>query len=322
MIKNLDGMHEIPDYREETNIRLYKNNHSENYPPHWHFPVELVMPIKNSYKIIADNKEFDIKPYEILYIGSGIPHSTISPDDGERYFLQMDVSHLKKISGINNILSFMGNTMFFNNETNPDIHSKLVQLFKDIIYEYFGDKEFYNDDLSSSSSSFANNNSLCEPAIYGKFLMFLSLVGHDYLNNMNNAESFGIGKKKEYIDKFINICKYIDIHCAEELTLDDISEMAGFSKFHFSRLFKQFTNVSFYKYVNQQRISYAEQLLLNHNISVTQVAIQSGFSSTTAFIRMFKQLKNCTPTEFRNINKNKNTFKNISSEPKNKQIGL
>ena len=77
--------------------------------------------------------------------------------------------------------------------------------------------------------------------------------------------------------------------------------MAGFSKFHFTRLFKQFSGLSFYKYVNKKRIERAEQLLINPSISVTEVALQSGFSSLSAFIRMFKLMKGCTPTEFRDL---------------------
>jgi len=52
-------------------------------------------------------------------------------------------------------------------------------------------------------------------------------------------------EQQEYIEKFMAVCDYINSHCTEELTLDDISAMAGFSKYHFSRLFKEFTNTSF-----------------------------------------------------------------------------
>ena len=77
--------------------------------------------------------------------------------------------------------------------------------------------------------------------------------------------------------------------------------LSGFSKFYFSRLFKQFTNVSFYKYVNQKRIEKAAEMLTEPNISITNVALSCGFESLSSFIRMFKIVKGCTPTEFRNM---------------------
>ena len=60
-------------------------------------------------------------------------------------------------------------------------------------------------------------------------------------------------------------------------------------------------NVSFYKYVNQKRIAKAAELLIEPKNSVTDVALSSGFPSLSSFIRMFKIVKGCTPTEFRNM---------------------
>ena len=82
-----------------------------------------------------------------------------------------------------------------------------------------------------------------------------------------------------------------------------MAQMAGFSKFHFARLFKQYTNESFYRYLNQRRITHAKTLLLNPELTVLDVAIQSGFSSPSSFLRMFRQLNDCTPTEFRKMYK-------------------
>ena len=108
-------------------------------------------------------------------------------------------------------------------------------------------------------------------------------------------------KQKEYLEKFMSVCSYIDEHCTEDLTLESVADRAGFSKFHFSRLFKQFTNISFYKYLNQKRIETAEKLLVSPDLSITEVSLSSGFSSMSSFIRMFKQIKGCTPTEYRGM---------------------
>ena len=301
MIKNLNGMLETPDYRQNTHICLYKNDLKENYPPHWHFPFEILMPIENTYTIIANNETYVVKPYELLFISSGVIHSSIAPAAGVRYFLQVDVSRLKSITGVSHILSFMGPIALFNEETAPDIHKQLSDLFLEICDEYFSSEEFrIPPSMKVENDTTVSKGSLCEPIIYGKLLTMLTLIGRSHLDRMDTETVSNI-KCKEYIGKFMGICHYIDEHFAEDLNLDDVASMAGFSKFHFSRLFKQFTNLSFYKYVNQQRISYAEELLANPDLSVTQIAIQSGFSSSSSFIRMFKQIKNCTPTDFRNI---------------------
>ena len=106
---------------------------------------------------------------------------------------------------------------------------------------------------------------------------------------------------KEYIEKFNTIFDYIDKNYTEDLSLDVVSGVAGFSKFHFSRLFKQFTDMSFYDYLNQRRVCAAEALLLDPDIPITEIAMRSGFSSISTFNRVFKSFKECTPSEFKKM---------------------
>ena len=135
----------------------------------------------------------------------------------------------------------------------------------------------------------------------------LTLIGQNIHLNISDELFRNNAKREEYFEKFIEICNYINDHCAEELSLDDVANKCGFSKFYFSKLFKQFANVSFYKYVNHKRIAKAETLLLNPKNSITDVALKCGFSSLSPFIRMFKLIKGCTPTEFRKMYRSNST---------------
>ena len=103
------------------------------------------------------------------------------------------------------------------------------------------------------------------------------------------------------MDKLLAICHYINEHFTENLTLEEVASLAGFSKYHFTRLFRQYADTSFYKYLNQRRIDHAKTLLLDPGLSVIEVALASGFSSLSAFLRMFKLLNHCTPTEYRSM---------------------
>ena len=109
----------------------------------------------------------------------------------------------------------------------------------------------------------------------------------------------------EYIEKFNMIFDYIDKNYTDDLSLDTVSGVAGFSKFHFSRLFKQFTDMSFYDYLNQRRVRAAETLLLDPDIPITEIAMRSGFSSISTFNRVFKSFKECTPSEFKKMYRTK-----------------
>ena len=83
--------------------------------------------------------------------------------------------------------------------------------------------------------------------------------------------------------------------------MEAMASMAGFSKYHFARLFKEYAEVSFYRYLNEKRIGYARNLLMDPKLTVIEVAGRSGFTSLSAFLRMFKLINQYTPTEFRKM---------------------
>ena len=284
MIENLKGIHETVPYKENSHLILYDNVELEDYPPHWHVPVEIIMPIDNYYTVIVNNESYHINPYEILIVRPGAIHILKAPDSGRRYIFQADLSILKDIKDINSILSFMKPVSLYTPETTPTIYEPLKDLILNIVKEY------------SSFSAFS------EPAIYSYLLTMLTLIGRQHLEGLE-SETGSPSKRQEYISKFMEVCEYIDTHCMEEITLDQMAEMANFSKFHFSRQFKIFTNESFYKYVNQKRIAYAETLLIDPELSITEIALECGFSSSSTFIRMFKIIKGCTPSEFRKVHR-------------------
>ncbi|HCD46236.1 MAG TPA: hypothetical protein DEQ64_21450 [Lachnoclostridium sp.] len=77
---------------------------------------------------------------------------------------------------------------------------------------------------------------------------------------------------------------------------------SGFSKYHFTRIFKQYMNMTFYEYLNSRRVKKAEELLYNtKEMSITDVAMGSGFSSMSTFNRTFKMIKRCSPSDYRKI---------------------
>ena len=121
-------------------------------------------------------------------------------------------------------------------------------------------------------------------------------VGGNYQNQTCN-------KKHEYMGKFLVVCNYISENCKQQLTVEDMASYAGFSKYHFCRLVKQFTGSSFYDYLLSQRILNAERLLMNPEMTITDVAMQSGFNSISTFNRIFKEYKKCTPTHFKMLHR-------------------
>lgn len=282
MIHHLSGIHEMADYRTDTQICLYYNDENENYPPHWHTPFEVIMPVKNGYTVVVGEQHYELREGDILLICPGIVHELFAPESGERIIFQPSLSQIQ-IRELDLLISLLRPAVLITKEEFPDFHPVAQKLMLEIKEEYF----------------------LCEPyyetAIYSRFMRILVDIGRLHGALKHPVSDASNSRQKDYLDKFLYITNYINEHFAENLSLEQVADLAGFSKYHFTRLFKQYTDTSFYKYLNQKRIDYAKTLLLDPDLPVIDVALQCGFSSLSAFLRMFKQLNKCTPTEFRNM---------------------
>ena len=78
-----------------------------------------------------------------------------------------------------------------------------------------------------------------------------------------------------------------------------MANFLGISKFHFSRLFKRSTGVSPHQYVMLQRIELAKQLLKKADISIADVALDSGFNSQSHLGKYFRTFTGMTPKAYR-----------------------
>lgn len=282
MIEILNGIHETVSYSDRKAFKLYDNVQFEDYPEHWHPELEIIMPISGDYISIVNGVEYRFHPGEILIINAGAIHYLSAPEPGERIIFQPDTKLLHTLSEMDNSMTLLPPALLITEENSPDVQPQIKEGLLDIMKAYF------------------SHNPLSEMEIYIKLLEMFLILGRKYYTAMPHTETSYM-KQNEYIEKFMSICTYLNEHCTEDLNLDDISAMAGFSKFHFTRLFKQYTGQTFYKYLNRKRIETAEKLLIDPSSSITDVAFGCGFTSISAFIRMFKQIKGCTPTEFRKM---------------------
>ncbi|ADZ84298.1 helix-turn-helix domain-containing protein [Cellulosilyticum lentocellum] len=284
MLPELHGFQEKITFDSSTGILLYDNRVNEDYPKHWHSAFEVIMPIENTYEVTCHNCVYTLNETDILFVFPGCLHSMKAPNRGERLILQANYNQIYNNQELEAALAPLAPVLLITEATHPQVHPGIYQLLLLIKQESL------------------TNASLCSSIMLAYFIEILVLLGRN-CNRSTTTKQLSNSKEKEYAEKFIAICTYINEHCTEALTLDAVASLSGFSKYHFSRLFKLFANISFYKYLNQQRIYHAEKLLLANELTVTEIALQSGFGSLSAFIRMFNIVKGCTPTDFKKLYK-------------------
>lgn len=103
-----------------------------------------------------------------------------------------------------------------------------------------------------------------------------------------------------YQTRISRVCEYISQNLDGELTLDLMSEVAAFSKYHFHRVFSAYTGMSVTRFIQLSRLKRASfRLAFEKEKRVLDVAIEAGFESAEAFSRAFRRTFGQSPSEFR-----------------------
>ncbi|WHN65436.1 GyrI-like domain-containing protein [Cysteiniphilum sp. QT6929] len=101
-------------------------------------------------------------------------------------------------------------------------------------------------------------------------------------------------------DKLQKVITYIAKHLDEKLSLDQLSDIACISKYHFHRLFTAHVGLSVQQYIRWLRLKRAaHQLIVESDKSIINIAIDAGFESHESFTRAFKQTSGISPKAFR-----------------------
>ncbi len=104
----------------------------------------------------------------------------------------------------------------------------------------------------------------------------------------------------EYTARINRAQDYIENHLTEELKLEEIAKIANFSPYHFHRIFSSFTGEPLYQFILRLRLEKAVTLLTGQKVySITEIALDCGFSSSSTFARAFKERYGVSASQWR-----------------------
>lgn len=117
--------------------------------------------------------------------------------------------------------------------------------------------------------------------------------------NENNLH-FSSKNREEYLRWIHKVQDYIEQHIGQAMSIEDLANAAGFSKYHFSRIFQSMLHESPAQYVNRIRMEYAMFLLAHReDKNMTDIAFELGFTDSAVFSRAFKNFFGMSPREYR-----------------------
>lgn len=103
----------------------------------------------------------------------------------------------------------------------------------------------------------------------------------------------------DYYRQIQQAADLIEEHLNRELGIRDIAAAAGFSPFHFQRLFQAISGFTVKEYIRKRRLSEAARLLAETDDSILDIALASGYESQEAFTRAFEGYTGLAPGKFR-----------------------
>ena len=91
---------------------------------------------------------------------------------------------------------------------------------------------------------------------------------------------------------------YLEQNYMQPITLEQVAKANGMSKYHFSRVFKSETSLTFSEYLNKRRIEAAKLLMLEQKMNVSEACFAVGFNNVSYFTRIFKRLMGVAPSYY------------------------
>ena len=128
-------------------------------------------------------------------------------------------------------------------------------------------------------------------------------VVYALLNDLLYQITDGLNNQRAPFSLLDEIKSHIDSHYHTDISRESVAETFNISPGYLSRLFSKESDVKFNEYLKLARISRSKTLLTNTNLKINEVSEKCGFTDTNYFCKVFRDINDCTPLEYRRKNK-------------------
>jgi AraC family transcriptional regulator of adaptative response / methylphosphotriester-DNA alkyltransferase methyltransferase len=136
-------------------------------------------------------------------------------------------------------------------------------------------------------------------------------INVDFYQDINEVEKAGYRACKRcqpevehspHIGLVRNVIAFLVNHYKQNLVLQDIANHVGVSSYYLERLFKKETEETPRQYLEKIRVDKAAHLLISTDLTSLEICYEVGFRSPSNFYKVFRRLKQCSPSEYRSMN--------------------
>lgn len=263
-----------------TSLKFQRNENIKSHVWHYHPEVELIFVCKGSGKRQIGSNISYFSDGDLVLIGSNLPHCGLTNENTNNDYEM--------------VIQFKPDFLGENIWETPEMQrisallekSKAGIVFNENIKRTVGKKIADMHEMSSLN----------------KLLNFLEIldelaITQDY--RILNAGKYYLQTQVEDNERINHIFNYVKDHFKEQITLEEIADIANMKVPSFCRYFKKITNKTFTQFVNEYRITHSLKLLAEQPLSITEVCFESGFNNFSYFNKTFKEYIKKSPSQYR-----------------------
>ena len=255
-----------------------------SYQAHWHSYGEILLVGPGKTNIFMVNqKTYELVEGDFLLIWPTEMHAIIDADRKESLVIQYSNAFMNTLFDLQRIMHFYRNLHVLCIKAHPELVGRLrviAEKMKTLFFSFGADRELR----------------CC--MLLMEFMLTLDEHREEFAPEIRSGDPYS------YTDTVMRRMLMVTDYIKNNLTADDLSqgamaEMAGISKDYFSRIFRSVTGLNYSKWLNLIRLEKAAELLADKDMTLTEIAMLSGFQSISSFNRVFHTEKGMSPGEYR-----------------------
>ncbi|MFC4873208.1 AraC family transcriptional regulator [Negadavirga shengliensis] len=255
----------------------------------WHFHPEFELTViteSEGKRFVGDHVEF-FYPGDMIFVGPNLPHFH---RNNEKYY-QKEHDQLKvRAIVIHFLKDFLGKDFF----DKPEM-IKINQLFARAMrgLKVYGKT---NEVISQKMEEILYLDGF-ERLL--QLFHILNILSHSKEIKELSSPAFHYPVDSSDVERVNTIYQYILLNYKKTINLEEAASLISMSNSTFCRFFKKRTGKTFSEMINELRVGHACRLLMESELTVTQICYESGFNNFSYFQRQFKKITKVTPLKYK-----------------------
>lgn len=283
--KNQKELKEHGNYAFPVNISIEKIQSYEKglFLWHWHPEVELTLILSGEIEYQVEDSTYRLSAGDGLFCNSNSLHSGHMHEGKDCTYLSITF-HPRFLYGYENSIL---QTKYVNHIATNELWASLI-LKSSVSWQ----KEV----LESIHKIYELSQTDCADFELQIHMLLLNIWQkfYHYFSAQPNSEQ----KPKQHLQRLRDILLFIEEHYNQEISLEDVANIANICKSECCRFFKKQMGMTIFDYILYLRIQNSLSLLKKAD-SITEVAAMVGFASPSYYSQIFKRYMKCTPMEYR-----------------------